>query len=454
MSAAPERPPLRDLAVLGLCAGAAVVWVVVLAWHRPVPSEDGVSYLWMAQQFAAGDWAGATATVFPPGFPMLVALAVGFGLEVECAANVVNAAAFGLTIAPLASIAQRLSPRPNDHAAGWLAGLLFLSGSLLARVAAEVYSEPAFLLLMALGTAAGLRGGRWCHALGILSGVAFWFRPEGVLLALSFALSRPRSMWPALVWTAVFVLSLGWLRQALGHGFDPLPILAFHELRDDLPERGAVFRNVVEVPGAFLEAFGPVAVLLVLFAWPRFRVGITRDATRPLLWQIALQTGAILTFVVRRRFFLSAAVPVIALAGAALARLPRTWRALVVVGCLLFGVIGAWTGRIEPDRIAEREVGEYLGGRLQPGERVTGDLPRVVWFAGVRPPPPRHFDTEQLFAMAVAEDVRYFVFSERSQRSSSQAIKAELSGLFGRFPLPQELAARARERGIVVLARR
>ncbi len=454
MTTAPERPPRRDLALLGLCAGAAVIWVFVLAWHRPVPSEDGVSYLWMAQRFAAGDWAGATSTVFPPGFPLLVGFVVRCGLELECAANVVNAAAFGLTIAPLAAIARRLAPTPSDHQIGWLTGLLFLSGSLLARVAAEVYSEPVFLLLMALGTAAGLRGGRFSHAVGIAAGIAFWCRPEGVLLALSFALSKPKTMWPALVWALAFVLLLGWARQACGHGFDPLPILAFHELRDDLPQRGHVFGNLLAVPGAFLEAFGPVALLPVLLLWPRLRSGITRGPALPLLWQIALQTGAILTFVVRRRFFLSAAVPVIALAGAAAARLPRPWRALVVAGCVVFGGIGAWNGRIDPDRIAEREVGEFLAGRLRPGERVTGDLPRVVWFAGMRPPPPRHFDTAQLFAMAAAEDVRYFVFSERSQRSSSQTIEAELAGLFGRFPLPDALASRARERGIVVLARR
>ena len=121
---------------------------------------------------------------------------------------------------------------------------------------------------------------------------------------------------------------------------------------------------------------------------------------------------------------------------------------------VLIGLFGAFSGGIDADRIAERRLGEYLGERLWGGKRVTGDLTRVLWFAGQRPLPPRHFDVAQLAAMAAPGKVRYFVFSERSKRESSRLIEAELRSTFGRYPLPEPLASLCEARGIVVLSRR
>lgn len=433
---------------VALCAAAAAVWIVALILARPVPSEDGVSYLWMAERFAMGEWRDALSTVFPPGFPLLIAPLIAAGLPLEAAADAVNTAAFALTVWPLAAIARRLVPAVSG--ADLAACVLFWSGSLLTRVAAEVYSEPAFLLLMAWGTAAGLAGR---HGLcGALAGAAFWIRPEGLLLAASFALARPREGWRALLGAALGVALLGALRWHAGHGFDPLPLLAFHEGRDDLPQRGAVLTNLLALPGAWLEAFGLVGLVLLAWLVPRARRSL--PSAPALWWQIALQLLVVCTFVVRRRFLLSCAVPVVALAGAAVARLRPAPRAAVLLVAVLAGGIGAFTGGIDADRVAERDLGVWLGERLRPGERVTGDLTRVVWFAGQRPLPPRHFDVDELRAMATHDDVRYFVFSARSRRDSSRRIEGALEGLFGRLPLPEPLAAACAERGIVVLARR
>jgi len=414
----------------------------------PVPSEDGVSYLWMAQQFAAGQWADALSMVFPPGYPLLVAPFVALGLDAERAAVLVNAMAFGATAWPLARIARELSP--NVLAVEVSPCVLFLTGSLLARVAAEVYSEPLFLLLMAWGTAFGLRGRFW--SMGILAGLAFWIRPEGLLLAASFALARPRTAWRAVLPTAAAVLLLAVLRFCVGHGFDPLPILEFHQQRDDLAQRGAMFGNLLEVPGAWLEAFGIAGVVLVCWLVPRMRRTLPRAPA--LWWQIALQILVVCTFVVRRRFFLSCAVAVIALAGTAIERLPRWGRRVVLIAAVLMGVFGSIFGGILPDRLAERLIADHLAERLVGDQRIAGDLTRVLWFAGQRPLPPRHFDTEQLVEMAAPENVRYFVFSERSRRESSQQIEAALAGTFERLQLPDELASSCRARGIAVLARR
>lgn len=426
----------------------AALWVFYLAELRPVPSEDGVSYLWMAQQFAAGDWHAALSMVFPPGFPLLLAPFVACGVSAEFAADACNAIAFGLTMWPLAHIARRLSP--DVHGVDVVTCLLFMSASLLARVASEAYSEPLFLLVMAWGIASGLRGRYWLT--GILAGMAFWIRPEGLLLALSFALVRPRIAWRAMVGAAVGVVVLALWRGLSGHGFDPLPITGFHDLRDDLPQRGMVFGNLLELPGAWLEAFGITGAVLVLWLWPKARRALPK--AKALWWQVALQAAVVCTFVVRRRFLLSCAVPVVAFAGALLARLPRRWRGLVLMAVVMVGAIGGYRGGIDADRAAEGQVGRYLGGRLTSGERIASDLTRVLWFAGQRPLPPRHFDVDELAAMARPDEVRYFVFSERSKRESSRQIEAALALTFERLRLPAQLASSCAVRGIVVLVRR
>ena len=77
---APAPAPVWRCRAVWCVVAAAIVWRWLLAVRTPVPSEDGVSYLWMAQRFAAGDFARGLGEVFPPGFPLLLSpwLWVGF----------------------------------------------------------------------------------------------------------------------------------------------------------------------------------------------------------------------------------------------------------------------------------------------------------------------------------------------------------------------------------------
>lgn len=442
------RALTRTRLVIASLAALAVFWVWAYALVRPVPSEDGVSYLWMAQQFAAGEWGAALSMVFPPGYPLLVAPLVSCGMAVEPAADAVNAIAFALCLWPLAWIARHLSPGIKDVPE--YTCVLFMTGSLLLRVAAEVYSEPLFLLVMAWGTVAGLCGRYWL--LGALAGVAFWIRPEGLLLPAAFFLAAPRQAWPAALPAMLGVVLLATLRWSAGRGFDPLPILGFHETRDDLEQRGQFLANLLEVYGAWFEAYGPLGALLFAWALPPARRVLPNAPA--LWWQIALQVVVVCTFVVRRRFLLSCAVPTIALAGAVLGRLPAAWRHVLMLALALYGIFGAALGRMDADRYAERDLGTWIAAWLEPGQRVTGDLTRVLWFAGERPLPPRHFDTRQLQAMAMADGVRYFVFSSNSKRQSAGEIEAVLASDFDRVVIPEPVGSRCRERGIVLLQRR
>jgi hypothetical protein len=429
---------------------ASIGWQLVLSSRTPVPSEDGVSYLWMAQQFAGGGWRDALAMVFPPGFPLLCSPWVALGLPAEAVGIGCGVVCTGATLWPLARIAEHVRA-----GAGLPTAVLFAASPLLPRVAVEVYSEPPFLLAIAWGTWCASRRCWW--AAGAWAGIAFWIRPEGALLPVAFLLAGHWQAWRGLVPVALAVAALAALRAAAGHGFDPLPILSFHELRDDLPGRGDVLTNVLAVPGAWFEGFGGAGILaaaaLIMLAVPRWRRGVGRGAG-PLAWQVVLQIVVTCSFVVRRRFLLSAAVSVHALAGVALEHLAPRKRVGVLVACVIGGVIPAFRGTIDADRTTERELGSFLGARLDAGHTIHSNLPRVVWFAGRRPPPPRHFETTQHATMAAADDVEFVVFSESGQRLKDQRIEPLLTPRYARCALPESLAEACRTRSIAVFARR
>lgn len=435
----------RGPGALLLVGALAAIWVAILFVRTPVPGEDGVSYLWMAQQFAAGRWHEGLGTVFPPGYSLVLAPWLWCGGDPERVACAVSTACLLLALPPLWRIAEALQP-----GAGLPAAVLFVSSPLLGRLAAEVYTEPLFLWLMALGTWQGLQQ-RWWR-LGAIAGLAFWVRPEGVLLvpALLLVAGDRRQVVAAACRAAgptlLVVTALGALRAAAGHGFELLPIHGFHEQRDDLPGRGAFFANLLAVPGPWLEAFGLVGLLCW---WGRWR------APERALWTaIVLQVAVVCTFVVRRRFFVSCGVAAVTLAAAAVARLPRR------VGCVLLllavghGAVAGWNGGIDGDRRAERQLGEFLRTQLADGASIAGDLTRVRWFAGLPPLPPRRFDDGQLATMAQAEGVRFVVLGERDPSRRGPRLQAVLDAGFSPLALADDLAAACALRGIAVFVRR
>jgi hypothetical protein len=85
--------------LLLLCAAARVM----VCARTEVPGRDGVAYLWMAEQAAAGDPAALFATVFHPLYPALVAVLLFClpGLDAVAAGQLVAAGAGALAVLPL-----------------------------------------------------------------------------------------------------------------------------------------------------------------------------------------------------------------------------------------------------------------------------------------------------------------------------------------------------------------
>jgi hypothetical protein len=347
---------------------------------------------------------------------------------------------------PVALLAERLR-----SGAGVPAAALAATSSLLARTAVEGYTEPLFALVAATALLCGLGGRRWW--LGALAGVAFLVRAEGCLLVVPFVLLAPKRHAVALLPVLAAVLLFGAWRLQTGHGFDPVPKLAFHALRDDLDgERGDLLGNLLAAPRAYMEAFLAAGALAVL----ALRKPSPRGAAA--LW-LALLCGiaAIVTFVVRRRFFVGWAGAVLPLAGigvAGLARLGQRGRELLLALACGLDVLVGWRGVIDADRIAERYVGEHLAERLAPGQTVAGDFTRVLWYAGPRPRPARHFDADWLLAAARRPEVAFVVLNARGGRGVYDAVVAGLRGAFSRYELTGVLGELADERGITVWMRR
>ena len=121
-------------------------------------NPDSVTYISTARSLLAGngfiDWDGSSYTVFPPLFPLLLALTGIFGPDPADTAGYVNAFLCGLAIF-LSSLWlwQHLRARPaptsrtlQTYLLLWAAVVLILSPPLL-RIASFALSEPLFILL-------------------------------------------------------------------------------------------------------------------------------------------------------------------------------------------------------------------------------------------------------------------------------------------------------------------
>lgn len=453
-------PTARSLCLLVV---VALAWRLLLAALTPVPSEDGVSYLWMAQRFAQGDWRAPLAEVFPPLLPLLMAplsmLELGWphGLRLvdaagsfspalsihgsQCVLSVLGA----LSVLPIVRLSALLVG--GDTRTTWLmAGLLAALPALPARYCGEIYTEPVFALALASAALAGVRGCYW--RMGVWAGVGFWLRSEALLLPLAWVALRPRVAWRAALPAVGAVALLALLRGAAGHGFDPLPKLAFNLPKAAVGDDAwgaSLWNGVLTLPSAWLEAFGVAGVLALLGLW-RCRA---RLATRPLSLTLVLALVVVVAFAVRRRFLVAWWPLIVPFAAVALAGLGRRWQFGLTGAAVLVGVL-AGLRTTDRDRLAEREVGAYLAAELQPGQSAVSDLTRVLYFAGLRPPPPRHLSADEIVAAATSPAVRFVVLGTR--RPAAAAVRAALPQ-FRPAALPADLARLAAARGLEVRER-
>jgi hypothetical protein len=143
-------------------------------------------------------------------------------------------------------------------------------------------------------------------------------------------------------------------------------------------------------------------------------------------------------------------------AGYAWQRWQPKWRALhpaLRVALILAAVAGDLV-RLpvvrRADRVVERDLGAYLGARLAPGEAIATDMPRLAFFAGLEPGPPRRIRPVDLLEACKSPRTRYAVFVAPRTAVHGEDLGAD----YAKAPLPEPLAAEVRARAILVFERR
>lgn len=440
----PGRAPLRGLPGPAWIAPVAIVVValVVRLWeyrYQAWVTVDGSEYIRFAEALLRGE---AFRSIFPPGYPLLIA-----AVRLVVSDRVAAAAAVSIVCGALLPWPVWVLARRVVGTWAWLPALAVALHPGLVRISAVTMSDSAYLL--ALYGALALAAARPWGA-GLLLGAGFALRPEALLPAVvlglggAIAVRRGALRARALAAAAGGFLVLAvpcWLyfHATLGAWtLTPKTVVAVAANEDwrqmesrigapAVPEPGGLSGRVLRHgPGALRES--PARALrygrLLLDQWPvsllfLSLLGLWRRRgleAIPLLHVIVLPFLAVSA---QPRFLLGA-VP--ALAVAAIVPFAHTRRWVWVATLAVLGVSGvAWraatgarelTSAFEAYMGAEKDAGEWLAGVSAPGEAVMDRKPPVAFYANrpYRVIPDRPY--EEILRFARREHVRYLVLEE------------------------------------------
>lgn len=176
----------RWLLLIAVCA-----LVVRAAWlwqHGAVIENEGAAYARLAENLIAGrgyaDVLGGRNTVFPPLYPMAIALVAALVGNAELAARLLSYASGVLVLWPVYGIARYLGgPR-----SALIAAMLAAGSGMLIALSGSTYSESTYFLLVMCGIYSSCRvldGGALRHAIaaGLFFGSAYLIRPEALAYA-------------------------------------------------------------------------------------------------------------------------------------------------------------------------------------------------------------------------------------------------------------------------------
>lgn len=441
--------------LLGLAAAVRAV----VAVRTAIPGRDSAGYLWLADQVRERGIGAAFETAFHPLYPLLVALVPG---ETVTSGKLVAGGLGALAILPLFALGERLFGRVAAAAACFL----YAVGIWFARHPADCLSEGPFYLWVALAVWLLSRPRPAGWAVGVVAGLAFATRPEGaslVLLGVPWLWLRGERS-AALAAGAAFgavagLCSLGY--WAAGMGFVLTPKLAFnYEVGIGAAEGSAIghyLGHLVQVPGELCEALGYFAAPLALWGIWRARPWRDRDIGALILALFLLQVAVIPFLRSHFRFLSGYGFLLLVFAGRAWIDVrPRMARFTKPVQIMLVCVVVAGDlVRIPQERRGDRRVfvplGRWLEPRLGPRSRlVTEMIPRLEYFAGVKPAPNRPLTRQEVLEACRPSDVGYAVFI----RGRTGITLADLERLdFVPARLPADILTAADARGMVVCER-
>ncbi|MEM7199266.1 MAG: hypothetical protein AAF628_03310 [Planctomycetota bacterium] len=445
----------------------AVLVRAAVAARTQVPGRDAAHYLWMAERVAEGQIAGAFDTVFHPLYPLLVGALcwASPALDTVRAGQLVSCGCAALAILPLHALTRQLF---DAHAAR-AASVLYACGIWFARHPADSLSEGPFYLLVVSTAAILLRAqtARATGAAGALAGLAYGVRPEAAALLLVGTpwLARYRGGWPAAMFAATFaataaVWPIGW--ELLGPGFTLTPKLSFNlaiGVAGAEASRLHYVQHLLQLPGETAEALGYVAAPLAAWgAWSSLAApNRNRAAATLLVGLFAVQIAVIPLLHSHFRFLSGYGILMLVLAGAAWTRSVRPrllarpwWLAATAIVLALAGDLVRLPQTRRANRTVLVELGRWVAPQLSPQSRLVTEMPRLEFFAGQRPGPPRFTRATELWRGCKSPTARYAITVQPRTGMTDAGFRA-----IGFEPvvLPRGLADQASERGIVVYRR-
>jgi len=202
--------------IAGLCllaAGAA--WLRWTAWQRTAAIfDDGPVFLYLAEALIDGEFAAALSHPYHPGYPAAIAVVAPFAASLESAAVAVSVTAGSLSVLLLYGFVREAF----DESAAWIAALLLAVHPPSVFFTSDVQSEglyTAFFLASAWATWHALLSarGRAAALAGVLAGLAYLVRPEGIGIAIAgiaggiwLGLRRSWKRRTAAAWCALFAI--------------------------------------------------------------------------------------------------------------------------------------------------------------------------------------------------------------------------------------------------------
>jgi 4-amino-4-deoxy-L-arabinose transferase-like glycosyltransferase len=441
-----QRLPRRALpAVLGAVAVAFALRLAI-GLTDDAPASDETAYLQSGASLVDGegfDRDGRPELHFPPLVPFVLGTAARVTGDPHAASVAVTVLAGTAAVVPLAAVARRLAGARHGPAAAvataWLAAVV--PGLATLPSTRGTGSEAFYTLVVASALAlalrvAGERGPRraaWAAAAGLVVGLAYLTRPEGLFLGIPLAVAVA---WPArgpagagrragsALALAAFVVPIAacvvpyasflhthtgewqltakaqdasleaWHAVARGDRLERDRILY---ALDDSGVRFAAGRTPLaelarEDPGGFaaivrtnVATLATTAVGWSLVPLPVTVLGAWAAWRHRRSWRLAvtLAVGALpvataLGFFVQPRYLVVTAAVVVVAAGVGVATLPGRWRpraGLALAGLALAGSMTSFHGPAGWGRPADftdqRLAGEWLADHAEPGARVV-----------------------------------------------------------------------------------
>jgi len=442
------------MAAAGSVAAVALVARVIEAVQDVSIMNDGPRFLTAAEAWLRGDLAAVIRDDFHPGMGAAIALIGGLaGIDLEAAGRAISVVSGTLaTVVLFALVRDTLSPR-----IALAAGLLFAVHPASVLASSSVQSDALHQLLVLAGALAAWRAlerrrARTAAAAGLLCGLAYLVRPEGLVVAAVmgawlFAETALRRLEPrrAAVLGAAFALAL--LATA---GPYPMAIHAHTGEWSVTQKKGVaamlslesaaaspaadgeraprVVSALAEVAVEGLRAVHPVFFALCLLGLPR------RRPSRAELYLLSYPAAIFLVllllrlsypYVSRRHWLVGAALllpfaarGLLLLADAAARLAPRLApRSRAVGATLVIAVVSGLTyvalDQDDPVKPARVEAARWLGEHA----RVTAlaaSRSRIAWYAGADRfvELSRHPDGQRVVEAARAADAEFLIAEE------------------------------------------